>query len=261
MLALDRCSMENRIDLDHEILSDEKIRSLVIAAQQGNQDATDLIIRHNQRLVYKIAAHNRYRAGPHTIHDLMQEGNIGLLEAIKRFDPSRQERFATYAYWWVRAKINRFCDQNEHPVHIPVKQAQILTKARHDRAKKRDFGERYEIEDESKKHKISPTDLSGLLQVCNPVSMDDDDDDNDKHEYLCGVDGIEDLVAANDLARRAIEKARLLPDRIRLPLLDYVGFGGKTYSIANLARKYEVSESVIQSYLSIGLKYLQRWLS
>ena len=69
------------------------------ALQRINR-TTDLLVRANQRLVASIA--RQYRSGPLAFMDLVQEGNLGLLRAIERFDPARGTRVSTYALWWVR---------------------------------------------------------------------------------------------------------------------------------------------------------------
>jgi RNA polymerase sigma-32 factor len=71
--------------------------------RRGDRDAAHQLVRANLRFVVKIA--NHYRGYGFRVADLVAEGNIGLLEAVKRFDPSRNLRFMTYAAYWIRALI------------------------------------------------------------------------------------------------------------------------------------------------------------
>ncbi len=74
------------------------------------QDALDALVSAHRPLVLKIA--NRYRRYGLPLGDLIQEGNIGLLEAAHRFDPRRDVRFATYAQWWIKSAIQEFVLRN-----------------------------------------------------------------------------------------------------------------------------------------------------
>src|SRR6516225_866556 len=71
--------------------------------KRGDVEAAHTLVRANLRFVVKIA--NHYRGYGFRTADLVEEGNIGLLEAVKRFDPSRNLRFMTYAAYWIRAYI------------------------------------------------------------------------------------------------------------------------------------------------------------
>lgn len=98
-----------RATLDHPLLTKDAERLLVQRAATGDSSAIDSLVRHNQRLVAQIA--RRYWAcgmgGNLDLMDLVQYGNVGLLIAIRRFDPSRQLRFSTYATWWIRSLVRR----------------------------------------------------------------------------------------------------------------------------------------------------------
>lgn len=106
---LDSLSQYRQDHLDHAILTGEAERALLRRAASGDLDAIDAISAANQRLVMKIALryYHAGMAGDLDIMDLVQAGNIGILEAIRRFDASRNVKFCTYAAWWIRALIRR----------------------------------------------------------------------------------------------------------------------------------------------------------
>jgi len=94
---------------DHDLLTADEERSLIARAQAGDQAAMDEIVRKNCRLLLKMA--NTYHSVP--IEDLFQEGAVGLVKAVKRFDLSREDepRLATYAIHWIRAMMSACCER------------------------------------------------------------------------------------------------------------------------------------------------------
>jgi RNA polymerase sigma-32 factor len=88
----------------------------------GNIEAAQRLICANLRFVVKIA--HEYRGYGLKLLDLVQEGNIGLMKALKKFDPYRGLRFITYAVWWIRAYIHNFVIRNWSLVKIGTTQAQ-----------------------------------------------------------------------------------------------------------------------------------------
>jgi len=90
--------------------------------EHGDKEAAWKLVTSNLRLVVMIA--REYQRAFHNLLDLVQEGNIGLLEAIKNFDPYRGIRFPSYAVWWIRAYVIRYVMNNWRLVKIGTTQAQ-----------------------------------------------------------------------------------------------------------------------------------------
>lgn len=99
------------------ILSPEEEKDLIVKAQGGDQEAFERIIIANQKLVVKEVL--KYYFKGDNFLDLINEGNKGLIEALKRFDLSRQNRFYTYALWWVRSEIRRYLPKNQLLISFP----------------------------------------------------------------------------------------------------------------------------------------------
>jgi RNA polymerase sigma-32 factor len=107
----------------YPLLSREEEHRLAVEYKEyGKVDAAYKLVTSNLRLVVMIA--REYQRAFRTLLDLIQEGNIGLMEAVKNFDPYRGVRFPSYAVWWIRAYIIRYIVNNWRMVKIGTTQAQ-----------------------------------------------------------------------------------------------------------------------------------------
>ncbi|MBI5531978.1 MAG: RNA polymerase factor sigma-32 [Deltaproteobacteria bacterium] len=107
----------------HPLLTPDEEHSLATRyAETGDVQAAARLVTANLRLVVKLAY--EYRRAYRNIMDLIQEGNIGLMQAVKRYDPSRGVKLSSYAAWWIRAYILRFILNNWRLVKLGTTQAQ-----------------------------------------------------------------------------------------------------------------------------------------
>src|SRR3954453_16599040 len=90
--------------------------------EHGGRDAAYALVTSHLRLVAKIAM--RYRGYGLPIAEIVSEGNIGLMQAVKRFDPDRGVRLATYAMWWIRAAIQEYILRSWSLVRIAASSSQ-----------------------------------------------------------------------------------------------------------------------------------------
>jgi RNA polymerase sigma-32 factor len=107
----------------HPVLSREEEHQLAVRySQTGDVQAAYRLVASNLRLVVKIA--HEYRRAAFQVLDLVQEGNIGLMQAVQKYDPFRGVKLSTYAAWWIRAYIIRFLMDNWRLVKLGTTQAQ-----------------------------------------------------------------------------------------------------------------------------------------
>jgi RNA polymerase nonessential primary-like sigma factor len=100
------------------LLTPEQEFATATRARNGDFEARQMMIEHNLRLVVSIAKHYLGRSLPLT--DLIEEGNLGLMHSISKFEPERGFRFSTYASWWVRQHIERALMHQARLVRLPV---------------------------------------------------------------------------------------------------------------------------------------------
>jgi RNA polymerase primary sigma factor len=105
-------------------ITPEEERRLGARIQKGDMQAVQKLVEANLRFVVSYA--KRYRGCGLSFLDLINEGNIGLIEAAKRFDPSKNVKFITYAVWWVRQAIIHALSDQSGAFRLPQKQANLL---------------------------------------------------------------------------------------------------------------------------------------
>ncbi|GAA5170331.1 RNA polymerase sigma factor RpoS [Viridibacterium curvum] len=107
----------NEIGLN-PLLTAEEEAALARRVRQGDFEARQKMIERNLRLVVNIAKHYLNRGIP--LLDLVEEGNLGLMHALEKFDPERGFRFSTYATWWIRQNIERAIMNQSRTIRLPV---------------------------------------------------------------------------------------------------------------------------------------------
>ena len=109
-----------------KILTREEEVKLATSIKDGDPKAIQEMVRRNLKYVVTVA--NKYRGLGISLQDLIEEGNIGLIQAAKRFDVSRNVKFITYAVWWIKQAIMHSLAEQSGTVKLPVKQAGKVTR-------------------------------------------------------------------------------------------------------------------------------------
>jgi len=121
--SLDRYLQEiGKVDL---IDSDEEIK-LAVKIREGDQEALDKLTKANLRFVVSVA--KQYQNKGLSLNDLINEGNLGLIKAAKKFDETRGFKFISYAVWWIRQSIMQAIADQSRMVRLPLNRVGALTK-------------------------------------------------------------------------------------------------------------------------------------
>lgn len=233
------------------------------------QRAKDDFVKANLRLVVSIA--RRFNYGRLPLSDLIQEGNMGLIKAVERFDYRRGFRFSTYASWWIRHAISRGVADKSRVVRLPVHMmAEMHTLLRHKRRLTREQGRPPTDEELAqatglKADKISKMDLS---LVEDAVSLDREISSKDGRSF---VDFLEDESAELSMSERLISEGMLREVQHLLHSLNGTeadilrlrfGFDSdQELTFQEIANKYRLSRERIRQIQEQALNRLRRALA
>jgi RNA polymerase primary sigma factor len=249
-----------RTTLDQEE-RDPTIREAFAAGIDEAQDARLLLFHANQKLVLWIA--RRYRDLP--LSDLVQEGSIGLLKAIDRFDYRKGYKFSTYAMWWIRQAITRAIDDQGQLIRVPVHMAMLVRKLRQasEEHEKR-FGRRPIAAELSQslgleKRKI----IRALGQLEMTIwALDELDDPEwplDVHLIDDANPDPEEVAAARSLAESVRKHLASLPERERSIVCLRFGIGMETdHTLEEVGRMYGVTRERVRQIEVKAFQRLQR---
>jgi RNA polymerase primary sigma factor len=216
------------------------------------QAARDELVRSNARLVISIA--KRYQDLGLPLMDLIQEGNLGLLRAIDRFEPARGLRLSTYATWWVRQGINRAVANQGRTIRLPAYlQDRLHQLYQVSQTLEQSLGRAPTDAEIARQLAIPPADLRLLQTLTTPViSLDDPlnaDDDDSALEQMedTQITPVDELVARR-LLRTSLERAVAeLPARLALIVRMRYGLGdNRPHTLESIARKLSLSRERVR---------------
>jgi RNA polymerase primary sigma factor len=248
------------------LLKAEEEIALARKIQKGDKEARDKMIRSNLRLVISIA--KRYVNLGVPLSDLIEEGNIGLMKSVEKFDPERGFRFSTYAAWWIKQGVSRAVIDQGKMIRVPVymneeilKYKKVLEKLTHKLKRKPRFGE------VAKRMKISVEKVRELEKsITKMSSLDAPLGDTGIGQIK---DIIEDLNAASPDSQlesffdkeRALEMLKMLNDRERKIIeLRYGLQDGNTHTLAEIAKVLGVSRERVRQIEAATIKKIRHIL-
>jgi RNA polymerase primary sigma factor len=243
----------------YPLLTKEEEVELAKRIEAGERDAKDRMVTSNLRLVVSIA--KRYQ-GQMPLGDLVQEGIIGLIRAVDKFDWRRGFKFSTYATWWIRQAIGRAIQTQSRTIRIPVHLAEREWKAwSAERSLQAELGREPTDEEVADAAHITVDELVRLRQTARIVaSLDQPIDDGGETELgeLAAWEGpdLEEQVHAGieeESIRRAIEK---LSDAERQVIRLRYGLDGEPVTLREVGKILGVSHERVRQLESQALEHL-----
>ena len=190
------------------LLSNEEEKELAIAVENGDLEAKQRLAEANLRLVVSIA--KRYVGRGMQFLDLIQEGNMGLMKAVDKFDYSKGFKFSTYATWWIRQAITRAIADQARTIRIPVHMVETINKlVREQRNLLQELGQDPTPEQIAERMDMTPDKVREILKIAQePVSLETpigEEDDSHLGDF------IEDEVIENpvDYTTRVVLREQL----------------------------------------------------
>lgn len=152
-------------------LSSEEQTELAKKAKQGDIEARDKLIESNQRFIVSIA--KEYQNNNIPLGDLINEGNLGLIKSIEKYDENRDIKFLSYAVWWIRQAMIQMIYEKGETVRLPVNRINALnkfSKVKENLTQKLDREPTFEEVEENSD--MSENDVKGTLDMNESVSLD-----------------------------------------------------------------------------------------
>ena len=225
--------------------------------------AREHLITANSRLVISVAKKYMGRGVPFL--DLIQEGNIGLIRAAKKFDYRRGHKFSTYATWWIRQAVTRAIADQGRTIRVPVHmgdQINKLLRVQHQLTQR--LGRDPSVEELAEALDVTPQKVENMIQVARrPLSLEtptDDEEDSVLGDFIQDDEAAApDDTATYNLLREHLDSVLngLPPREVRILQLRYGLLDGQAYTLEEVGRKMGVTRERVRQIEAQALSRLR----
>lgn len=239
---------------------DQKIRQELADAVNNLNGAKSRLYHHNQKLVFWQAQKARRRGL--TLMDLVQEGSIGLLRAVDKFDYARGNKFATYAIWWIRQAMSRAASDQGRLIRVPVHMVEVVNKVRRTcEAFEKQYGRLPMAEELADLVATDQRRIAKALKLLDePVSLDDENQDNSAafHRLPSTIPDPEEALAAKELTAAIKYEMECLTSReYKVIALRFGLDTGVEHTLEEVGQVYDVTRERIRQIEAKALKKLR----